>query len=116
MTIHVQVREVLAGLANDQVFPLIADEGTLPPYVVFQVVGGEAQEFITGEKPEKRQRRLQVNVWSKSIIEAEEIAQQAEDALRAAAALQVEVLTVALDTYDEATKYRGKMQEFYVFC
>ena len=115
MSVHVKVRDVLTGLAGDQVFPIVAPEGTLPPYVVFQVVGGDPQEFITGEKPEKRQRRLQVNVWSESIIEAEEIAQQAENALRAAG-LQTEVLTVAADTYDETTKRCGKVQEFYLFC
>jgi len=115
MSPHVQVRQALSGLAGDRVFPLVAEEDTATPYIVFQIVGGDPQQRLSGEKPEKQQRRVQVNVWSKSSIEASEIADQVEDALRATA-LQLEVLTVAADTYDEVTKYRGTMQEFYIFC
>jgi hypothetical protein len=115
MTPHAQVRQALRGLAGDRVFPLVADEGTAAPYVVFTIVGGNPQEFLSGEKPEKKWRRVQTTVWSKSTTEASEIADQAEDALRAAP-LQTEVLTVAIDTYDETTKLRGAMQEFYIFC
>ena len=115
MTPHARVRLALQGLAGDRVFPLVADEDTATPYVVYQIVGGDAQEFLSGEKPEKKQRRIQINVWSKSSLEASEVADQVEDALRAAA-LQTEVLTIATDTYDETTKYRGAMQEFYIFC
>jgi len=116
MSIHAQVRAALAGLAGDRVYPLIAEEGTATPYIVFQVVGGTPEGFLGGEKPEKRQHRVQVNVWSKSILEAGVIADQVEDALRAVVELQTEVLTGAVDTYDEATKYRGQMQDFSLFC
>lgn len=115
MTPHARLKLALEGLAGDRVFPLVADEGTATPYIVYQIIPGDAQEFLSGEKPEKKQRRVQVNVWSRSSIEASEIAEQVEDALRAAP-LQTEVLTIASDTYDETTKYRGTMQEFYVFC
>lgn len=116
MTVHVEVCEALRGLAGNRVFPLMADEGTPTPYIVYQVVGGDAQEYLSGEKPEKKQRRVQVKVWSKSTIEAAQIAEQVEDALRAAVDLQPQVLTVPIDTFDETTKYRGQMQDFYLFC
>lgn len=116
MTVHIEVREVLRGLAGDRVFPLVADEGTATPFIVYQVVGGDAQGYLSGEKPEKKQRRVQVKVWSKSTIEAAQIAEQVEDALRAAVDLQPETLTVPIDTFDEETKYRGTMQDFYLFC
>lgn len=116
MTVHVDVREALRGLAGDQVFPLMADEGTLPPYIVFQVVGGDPQEFLSGEKPNRQQRRVQVSVWAKSSLEAGRLAEQVEDAIRAAKDLQPEVLTIPVDTIDDATRYRGTIQEFYLFC
>lgn len=116
MTVHIEVREALRGLAGDRVYPLMADEDTATPYIVYQVVGGDAQEYLSGEKPCKKQRRVQVKVWSTSTIEAAQIAEQVEDALRAAAHLQPDVLTVPMDTFDEATKYRGAMQDFYLFC
>lgn len=116
MTVHIEVCEALRGLAGDRVFPLVADEGTVTPFIVYQVVGGDTQEYLSGEKPEKKQRRVQVKVWSKSTIEAAQIAEQVEDALRAAVDLQAEVLTIPIDTFDEETKYRGTMQDFYLFC
>jgi hypothetical protein len=116
MTVHADICGALAGLAGDQVFPLVAEEGTLPPYIVFQVIGGDPQEFLSGEKPDKRQRRVQVSVWAKSTLEAAQLAEQVEDAIRAAKNLQPEVLTVPADTIDEATRYRGTIQEFYLFC
>lgn len=116
MSVHIEVREALRSLAGDRVFPLMADEGTATPYIVYQVVGGDAQEYLSGDKPIKKQRRVQVKVWSTSTIEAGQIAEQVEDALRAAVGLQPEVLTVPTDTFDETTKYRGTMQDFYLFC
>lgn len=116
MTVHVQVREALRDLAGDRVYPVVADEGTPTPYIVFQVVGGGPEEFIGGDKPAKRQYRIQVNVWAATTLEAGAIAEQAEDALRARVDLQTEVLTGASDAFDEITKYRGAMQDFYVFC
>jgi len=116
MSVHIEVREALRGLAGDRVFPLMADEGTATPYIVYQVVGGDTQEYLSGDKPSKKQRRVQVKVWSMSTIEAAQIAEQAEDALRAAITLQPEVLTIPIDTFDEATQRRGTMQDFYLFC
>jgi hypothetical protein len=116
MTVRTEVRSALEGLAGDQVFPVVAPEGTLPPYVVFQIVGGDPQESLSGEKPAKKLRRVQVSVWAKASLEAEAIAIQAEDALRARPDLQVEVLTEAIDDFDEVTKYRGTRQDFYLFC
>lgn len=116
MSIHAQVRAALAGLAGDRVYPLIAEENTATPYIVFQVVGGEPENFASGDRPAKRWRRVQVNVWSKSILEAGAIADQVENALCAVAELQTDVVTGAVDTYDEATKYRGQMQDFMLFC
>lgn len=116
MTIHTEICAALSGLAGDRIYPLVAPEKTPAPYVVFQVVGGDAMAFISGEKPEKRIRRVQVSVWSTSIIEAEQIAEQVEDAFRAVVALQAQALTIAIDTYDETTDYRGKMQDFNLFC
>lgn len=116
MTIRTELRAALQSLAGGRVFPVVADEGVETPYIVFQVVGGEPGEYVSGDKPEKKQRRVQVNVWSKSTLEAEALAGHVEDALRAATHLQAEVLTEAIDTYDETTKYRGTMQDFYLFC
>lgn len=116
MTVHVEVRNALLALAGGRIYPTIAEEDAPTPYVVYQVVGGPGQNFLTGEKPNKQKRRVQISVWSKTTLEAAQVADQVEAALRAATGLQTEVLTVPIDTYDETTRYRGTVQEFYVFC
>jgi len=115
MTPHAQIFSVLGELAGGRVFPGIADAGTPTPYITFQVIGGPPINFITGEAPAKRFVRVQINVWSTISIEAFEVAEQVEIALRAETALQTEALTGAGDTYDELTEYRGAMQEFQLF-
>lgn len=116
MSVHVSVQAAVSALAGGRVFPLVADEGTAVPYVVFQVVGGDPMSFISGDRPDKQERRVQFSVWAKTTLEAHAIAAQIEAALCATAELQTEVLTIALDAFDEITKYRGARQDFYLFC
>lgn len=116
MSIYVQILGVLADLAGGRVFPLVADEGVETPYIVVQRVGGSPINFLTGEAPDRQSNRFQVSVWAKSALEAEEVGKQVEAAIRAAVALQPEVVTGAVDDYDETTKYRGSRQEFRIFC
>lgn len=116
MTPHEQILAAIGHLADGLVFAGIADEETPTPYVTFYIVGGAPINFVTGEKPAKRFARVQVNVWAGTSIEAFRVAGEVEDALRAAAHLQTEVLTNAGDDYDELTKDYGAMQEFMLFC
>ena len=115
MTPHKKIFEVLGGLADGRVFPGIADLGTPTPYVTFRVISAPQINFVTGEKPAKRFVRVQVNVWARTSVEAFEVAMQAEDAIRSAADLQPEVLSGAVDTYDDVVKCRGAMQDFQMF-
>lgn len=116
MSIYVQMLDVLAGLADGRVFPLVADDGADTPYIVIQRVGGPAVNFVTGEAPEKQIHRVQVTVWAESALNAEAIGKQVEDAIRGAVELQPEVLGGAIDDYDPTTKYKGSRQEFRIFC
>ncbi|MEH6434286.1 tail completion protein gp17 [Massilia sp. DD77] len=115
MSVYVQVFEALAGLAGGRVYPILADEGVSTPYIVVQRVGGAPVNFLTGEQPEQKHHRIQVSVWATTAVEAEEVAEQVEQAMRLAVALQPEVLGGAVDTYDELTTYRGTRQEFSLF-
>jgi hypothetical protein len=112
MTIEAQVYEVLKGLVGGRVYPDVAPEGTPVPYITYQAVGGAPVNFLSGDRPDKTNTRMQVNVWAKSRIEASELGAQIEDAIRAATALQTEVLTGRVATYDETTRYRGAIQDF----
>jgi hypothetical protein len=112
MTAEEQVYAVLKDLFSGRFFPDVAPSGTEVPYGTYQAVGGEPMNFLSGDRPGKTNTRMQVNVWAATRVEASALGAQAEDALRAAAALQTEVLTGRIATYDETTQYRGTMQDF----
>nr|WP_267875335.1 DUF3168 domain-containing protein [Massilia oculi] len=104
-------------LAGGRVLPDFAPEGTALPFIVYQAVGGEPLNFISGEQPDKQKVRMQISVWAgESRLVASELGRQVEEAIRAATALQPEVATGRIATYDEETEYRGTRQDFYLFC
>lgn len=115
MSIESLVIDVLGGLAGGEVYPDFAPEGTPRPYIVYQVVGGEAINYVEGTPPGKRNARLQVAVWSDTRLEASALANQVENAMRAAGPLQVTVLGAAVSTWDEEAKARGARQDFSVW-
>jgi hypothetical protein len=116
MTPEEHVHTTLSHLAGGRIFPDIAELNTAKPYITYQAVGGEPMNFLSGDRPSKQHVRIQVNVWSERRIEASEIGMLVEDALRSATALQVEVVSGRVATYDEETNLRGTMQDFMLFC
>lgn len=118
MTIEEQVAAALQGLAGGQVFPDMAPEQTVAPYIVYQVVGGEPTNYLTGDAPGKTNARVQVAVWAGepgARLKASQLGEQVESAVRAVAALQPEVLTGRMSTFDEVKKLRGTIQDFSVW-
>lgn len=116
MTAEEHVHSALQNLVGGRIFPDVAEMGTDKPYITYQAVGGEPMNFLSGDRPTKQHVRIQVNVWSTRRIEASEIGMLVEDALRSATALQVEVATGRVATYDEETDLRGTMQDFQIFA
>lgn len=101
----------LAGLCP-RVYPDIAPEGEPRPYITWQRVGGSAVNFIDATVPSKKNARVQVNVWADTRLEADDLAAQVEDTLRAVLALQTTVLGAPTAVYEPETKLKGSMQDF----
>lgn len=116
MTPEDHIDGVLAHLVDGRVYPDVAPLDTDTPYITYQVVGGEPINFLSGDRPDKQLVRMQVNVWSERRAEASEVGMLVEDALRSATALQVEVVSGRMSTYDEETDTRGTLQDFMLFC
>jgi hypothetical protein len=112
MSISRVIFDLLKGLVGDRVYPDLALENTVRPFIVYQKVGGRAVNFVEATVPSKRNGRFQISVWSETRLEADAIALQAETILRQAAALQTTVLTDPFSAYDELTKSRGTQQDF----
>jgi hypothetical protein len=115
MTMEAQIFEALRALVSDRVIPDFADEGETLPFITYQAVGGAPVNYIEGAIPNRENTRLQVNVWAATRDDASALGKQVEDALRLTAALQTEVITGRIATYDEDTKYRGTMQDFSIW-
>ena len=115
MSIDVQIKSVLASLADDRVYPDVAPEGTARPYLTYQQTGGDALNFLEGTVPGKRNARIQVNAWADTRLAASELSERAEDALRLAVGLQAKVLGARVSIYEEETKLRGARQAFSVW-
>lgn len=117
MTPEALIYDALKHLVGERVLPDFAPEGTEQPFIVYQVVGGEPINYLTGEQPDKQKVRIQVSVWAGADrIEASELGQQVEAAIRAAAHLQAEAASGRVATYDEDTSARGTRQDFYIFA
>lgn len=112
MTIEEQVVVALQALAGGRIFADFAPPKTAVPYITYQAVGGDPVNYLTGDAVGKTNTRMQVNVWASGRIEASQLGAAVEAAVRAASALQPEVLTGRVSTYDETVSLRGTMQDF----
>jgi hypothetical protein len=114
MSMESLIYDTLKNLVSNRVFPGVAPEGTVTPYITYHSPGGgQAVNFVDGTQPSKKNARIQVNVWDKSLATALQIAQRAETAMRAAApTLSTTVLSDQACRYEEETKLHGTYQFF----
>jgi hypothetical protein len=97
-----------SAIVADRIYKGRAPQGATKPYVVWQVVGGHAEGYVSG-RPGMDEFRVQLNAWSKDQDEAETLAA----ALVADLELDGYQDGVPVDVYEEATKLFGQMVEFY---
>lgn len=109
--IEVDLFTALAPLVSSRVFPDVAPEGTVKPFITYQQKGGQPVNFIGAEASSKKNARFQVNVWCATRIEVAGLIRQIED-LMVLSPLFGKIEGGAIATYDEATKARGAMQDF----
>lgn len=113
MTMETLMFDTLRALVADRVYPLVAPDGVGDaPYIVWHAAGGQAVNFLDGGQPSKKNARIQVSVWTTTVIQAALLAQQVETALRGCVPLSVTVLTGQFQQRDEVTKRQGIYQFF----
>lgn len=112
MTAEAIIFATLRVLVADRVYPDVAPDGVVRPYVTYQAVGGAALNFMDAAVPSKRNGRFQVNVWADTRMQAATLARQVEDALRVAPGLQTTVIGAPVADYEEDTRLFGTMQDF----
>ena len=65
MSLESDLYTVLSAVCP-RTFPDFAPTSTVRPYVTYQQIGGAAVNYLGREIPNKRNARMQVNVWANS--------------------------------------------------
>jgi hypothetical protein len=109
------LQAALSPLADGRVFPDIAPENTLRPYITWQEVGGQPINFLDQALPGKANARIQINVWADTRLDASFLTAQVETVMRQTTVLQTTVLGNAISRYEPDTKLKGYMQDFSIW-
>lgn len=112
MSMESTLTAALQALAPGRVYPDVAPVGAVRPYITYQQVGGSSINFIDPTLPDKRNSRVQINVWADNRKAAAELARLIEDTIRVTTALQPTVLGSFTSDYETDTKLFGTMQDF----
>lgn len=114
MMLEAQLVRLWKGLVSDRVYPDTAPDVPQFPLITYQQVGGEARWYLEKKVPDHRHARIQVNVWAKTRMEANQIALQVAKAL-AESSLSAEPYGQFEALYDEHLKLYGTRQDFGIW-
>ena len=116
MAIEGDIRTALLTVTPGLVFPDFAPNEVAQgqaAYITYQQIGGQGRRSI-GAPDTMRRVRVQINVWSKSRLNANALARQAEAALHAATKFTAVALDDATAVYDEDFGWYGTHQDFRI--
>lgn len=115
MSIEATFYSLLGPLVGGRCYPdTIPDGQQTFPLIIYQQVGGRAHEYMDKSLPDHDHARMQVVVWSKSRLEASQIARQARVAL-VGSSLAVETYGAPTSLYEEALKLYGSRTHYGVW-
>lgn len=113
MSLESTLTSTLTPLVGGRVFPAVAPDGTLAPWITWQQVGGESATWADATVAQTRNARIQVSVWSPRVMEAAALSRQAETTL--VETLRALPLGGAVSTYEPDTKRHGYRQFFSIW-
>ena len=105
---------VLGALVSNRVYPDVAPLNAVLPFITYQQVGGQAVNYLEAASSDKKNARIQVNVWAATRAQAKTLIRQVEDEMVKNPILAY-VEGAAIDRYDEQTKQYGDIQDFSVW-
>ncbi len=105
---------VLSALVANRVYPDVAPLNAVLPFITYQQVGGQAVNFLEAASSDKKNARIQVNVWSATRLEANVLIRHVEDEMVKNPILAY-VEGAAIAAYDDQTKQYGALQDFSVW-
>ena len=104
----------LSALVSSRIYPDVAPLNAVLPFITYQQVGGQSVNFMEAASSDKKNARMQVNVWALTRSQAMTLIRQVEDEMVKNPVLAY-VEGAAIATYDEQTKQYGAIQDFSVW-
>lgn len=106
--IEAKINNTLKSLCDGHVSPLVAPQGTSPPYMCYTKVSEVYDDVMSGQS--SVEYCFQVDIYAKTLLEAETIKQQAYEKLKP---LKPFNITSRQDYETETELYRSTL-EFYI--
>lgn len=91
-------------------------DGTLPPYVTWQQIGGRPLRSTDGNALDKRNSLIQINTWSLTRTESRTMIRQIENALCTSLLFVAEQQDEAQSVTEDNPKLYGKIQRFSIYA
>lgn len=110
-TIEQEIYLRLKSLVSNRVYPDVPPDNMQLPFILYQQVGGESEQYIDNMLPDARHSRIQINVWSETRAEANTIAREIEKTL-VESDLVCEAYGGLTAIYDDDAKLYGTRQDF----
>lgn len=115
MSFEGDLSKLIAPFVGNRVYQDTAPEnGVTYPLATYQQVGGRALWYSDKKMPDKKHARIQVNVWAKSRIEANQIARQIENAL-CTSSMIAEAYGAFTGDFNDALHIYGTRQDFGIW-
>lgn len=114
MTIEASLKTSIGELCGGRAYADTAAATTPKPFVTFQQVGGRWMEFLEGGPAQKRNARIQVNVWAASRVEANALMRSIEDMLASDPYFAIPQGSL-IARYEDTTRTFGAQQDFSIW-
>ena len=115
MSLESQLFTVLQAVCP-RTYPDFAPTTTVRPYVTYQQIGGEAVNFMDRLVPNKRNARMQINVWADTRASATTTIQAIEDAIRMSTVFQGEAESAPMTSFDADFPVYSAAQDFLIWA
>lgn len=98
------------------VAPDAAPQGTAPPWVTWQLIGGAPQRYTENTPMNRRMSYVQINAWCSTRQAAITLIRAIEDALCASLAFEARPNAEPLADHEPELELYGMSQDFSIFA
>lgn len=106
--IEAKINNILKNLCDGRVSPLVAPQGTSPPYICYTKVSEVYDDVMCGQS--SVEYCFQVDIYAKTLLEAETIKQQAYEKLKPLKPFNI----TSRQGYETETELYRSTLEFYI--